>query len=348
MPRCRSIAALVWLPMILAACGPGTVTGRPPPNPPGSPAVSTPGARDAAAETGPAAARPDAGSSADAVAKDAYPETAEAGTHADATTPSDGTQDVSAIDARADAAPASDAHQDAGAAGDAHLDAAAVTDGPQDAAGGDARSTDGAVDHDAAGAFDGEVDVATDGALAPGARLPSVGEVVIDEVLANPSGSDLGREWIEVASRSSDLLDLSLLHVADATTDIAVSAGLLPPGGLLVLGQSVDPTKNGGAPVSAAYGTRLILNNDGEQVSVCLGPCATGVVLDQVSWGTTGPAYDGHALVIDPVTRQFCPAQEAFGTAGDFGTPGRPNPACSTPDASSDGTLVGDAGDAAM
>ena len=81
--------------------------------------------------------------------------------------------------------------------------------------------------------------------------------------------------------------------------DVAAPAGLVAPGGRVVMGQSADAATNGGAPVSVAYGTRLMLNNGGEEVSLCLGPCAEGVVLDRVTWGDLGAAYDGHALVLD-------------------------------------------------
>ena len=51
---------------------------------------------------------------------------------------------------------------------------------------------------------------------------PRAGEIVIDEVLVNPAGDDLGREWIEIASLAAEPLDLSQLHLATASTDVAV------------------------------------------------------------------------------------------------------------------------------
>jgi hypothetical protein len=227
------------------------------------------------------------------------------------------TDSQSSFDAGVDAG--SEARLDAGV--DASLDVAASGEAGHDAV------------IDAPSASDASGDAHSDGPPPPVGRAPAPGDVVIDEVLANPTGSDLGREWIEVASRSADLLDLSSLHLADTTTDVAVPAGPLAPGAFLVLGQSADPTKNGGAPVSVAYGTRLILNNEGEQISICLGACATGVILDRVSWGTVGPDFDGHAIVVDPDAKAICPATEGFGTAGDFGTPGAPNASCASPDA---------------
>ena len=162
----------------------------------------------------------------------------------------------------------------------------------------------------------------------PSARAPRAGEIMVDEVLVNPTGDDLGREWIEITSVASAPLDLSQLHLATASTDVPVPAGTIAPGALLLLGQSSDPSKNGGAPVTVAYGTKLILVNANGQLSLCVGACAAGLVIDAVSWGALDDGYTGHALVIDPARQAYCPAQAAFGTEGSFGTPGAPNPPC--------------------
>jgi hypothetical protein len=160
------------------------------------------------------------------------------------------------------------------------------------------------------------------------ARMPRPGEVAIDELLVNPGGDDLGREWIELANRASDSLDLSELHLATSSTDVAAAAGTIAPGALLLLGQSSDPAKNGGAPVAVAYGTKLILLNANGQLSICLGPCASGVVIDTVSWGALTDDQTGQALIVDPATKGVCMASVSFGTAGSFGTPGAPNSPC--------------------
>jgi hypothetical protein len=175
----------------------------------------------------------------------------------------------------------------------------------------------------------GPVDAAVDRpAPAASARAPRPGEVVIVELLVNPSGDDLGREWIEIANRASEPLDLSQLHLATASTDVAAGAGTIGSGALLLLGQSGDPTKNGGAPVAVAYGTKLILLNANGQLSLCVGACLSGVVIDTVSWGALSDDQTGHALIVDPTTGALCTASAPFGTAGSFGTPGAPNPPC--------------------
>jgi len=179
----------------------------------------------------------------------------------------------------------------------------------------------------------GDADTVGGDARALSARRQVAGEIVIVEVLANPGGTDTGREWIEIANRSAEPLALADLHLGDASGDVAVPAGTLAPGGRVVLGQSVDPGRNGGAPIAVAYGTRLALNNDAEEISLCIGTCADGTVIDRAGWKALGGAYDGHALVFDRDANRTCAATAPFGTAGDFGTPGAPDDGCADPDA---------------
>ena len=224
----------------------------------------------------------------------------------------------------------------------AELDAAGGTRGSGGAGGAGARVTlDASTPADRAlpetpklpardgAAADARMDVPRDLSMdVARARTPRPGEVAIAELLVNPTGDDLGREWIELVNRASEPFDLSQLHLATASTDVAAAAGTIAPGALLLLGQSSDPTKNGGAPVAVAYGTKLILLNANGQVSICLGACASGVVIDTVSWGALSDADVGHALIVDPATKGVCVASAPFGTAGSFGTPGAPNPPC--------------------
>jgi len=177
------------------------------------------------------------------------------------------------------------------------------------------------------------------GAAVP-TRSPVAGDLAIVELLINPAGTDTGREWIEVVNRADHAVDLADLHVADAANDAAVDftvsgTTILLAGGRAVLIQSAEASKNGGVPLGVtsgtfggSFGTRVSLNNDGDDVSVCAGPCAGGVVIAQFAWDATlGADYDDHALSIDDGGRR-CPAPTPFGDAGSFGTPGVPNPSC--------------------
>jgi lamin tail-like protein len=199
---------------------------------------------------------------------------------------------------------------------------------PFDAGGATPARADGGADTTRDAMSDGAADAKPDAPSdAPFARTPRAGEISIDELLVDPAGDDLGHEWIEIANVAAEPLDLATLHVSDGTTDVAVDAGVLPAGALLVLGQSTDRAHNGDAPVDRAYGTRLSLNNGGDRVAVCLGPCASGLTLDAVTWTAPwGVDYVGHAVIVAPGAT--CPAEEPYGTGGNFGSPGRANPPC--------------------
>ena len=208
---------------------------------------------------------------------------------------------------------------------------------PADGGTGPAQPADGGMDADATAPREKlpppDAGARTDVVVTGGAgRAPRIGELAVVEALVNPTGQDVGREWIELVSLAAEPIDLSALHVADLAVDVAAPAGSLSPGGRVVIGQSADLAMNGGAPVAAAYGTRLMLNNDGEELSLCLGPCAEGVILDRATWGELGAGYDGHALLLDRGAGAICPAQQPFGTAGDFGTPGQADVGCAQPD----------------
>jgi hypothetical protein len=167
---------------------------------------------------------------------------------------------------------------------------------------------------------------------APRGRAPRAGELAIVELMVDPAGNDLGHEWIEVANLTEEALDLSTLHLSDGTTDVAVDAGVVAPRALLVLGQSIDRAHNGDAPVDRAYGTRLQLNNAGDRISICAGPCGSGAPLATFAWTSSfGAGAAGHAIAVG--SGVTCLASEAYGAGGNFGTPGATNPACRPMDA---------------
>jgi Lamin Tail Domain len=248
------------------------------------------------------------------------------GGHGDAAVnaPGDAASDVSRGDAAGDASRGD-------AAGDVSRGDAALTlsrpDASADVSRGDAALEVGEADAPSV------ADLApreTASEATPGARAPRAGEVVIDEVLVDPAGNDLGHEWLEIVNVTGETLELATLHLSDDVTEVAIDAGLLAPGARLVLGQSADHAHNGDAPVDLAYGTRLSLNNGAERIALCLGACADGLEFDAFAWTVAwGDAYIGHAIIRS--AGATCAAQDAYGTGGNFGTPGRPNPPCPPP-----------------
>lgn len=205
---------------------------------------------------------------------------------------------------------------------------------------GTGRSGAGGTVGGAAGAGEPAGGLAGAGAGAAGAvipRVPHQGELRIDEVMVDPLGSDLGKEWIEIVNTSADVLDLSHLVVADDVNERPLTAlpdrteaWTLGPGLVRVLGQSADRAKNGDAPVDLVYGTQLGLNNAADRVALCWVSCAE-VMLDEIRWDDSVASPSGRALVIGASDHR-CPASTPYGPAvsGSFnaGTPGGPNDAC--------------------
>ena len=101
-------------------------------------------------------------------------------------------------------------------------------------------------------------------------RLPGPGEVWLSEVMANPAGTDTGQEWLELANRTDDPLDLSNLTVVRASGSVLVrvpASTVLAEDGYLVLDDVDSSVINGGdtLAVIAADGQELDrISYDGE------------------------------------------------------------------------------------
>ena len=147
------------------------------------------------------------------------------------------------------------------------------------------------------------------------------------ELLVNPTGDDLGREWIELANRASEPLDLTQLHLATASTDVAAAAGTIAPGAPLLLGQSSQSDQER----RRAGGGRLQQQADPAQRQRAAldlsGACAAGVVIDAAPGAhratPTSARLDRRSRNQGALCRLG-----AVRDAGSFGTPGGPNPPC--------------------
>ena len=175
-----------------------------------------------------------------------------------------------------------------------------------------------------------------DGGVPRAIVSPTLGDLVITEVMANPNAvTDAAGEWFEVLVNADvDLngLQLSSIDGAMVTTleqtinddaCLAVTAGTR-----IVLARNSDMMMNGGLPaVDYAFGFGLSNSDHGLAVGV------GDVVLDEVFWASV-PA--GSSRSLDPgsstptdndVDANWCAASTMYG-AGDNGTPGAVNDAC--------------------
>ena len=157
------------------------------------------------------------------------------------------------------------------------------------------------------------------------------GDVTITELMPFPetSVSALG-QWIELRNNAGVAVDFDELLV-DSTGSSPDGGYVIPPGtvvpagGLLVLGQSLNPLDTGGAPVTQVA-TDLPLGAV-DRVRVQL----RGSVLSRFTWdaGTPGTSLNAPEPVLVASGQTFaCARTTTFGSLGALGTPGAPNEAC--------------------
>lgn len=126
--------------------------------------------------------------------------------------------------------------------------------------------------------------------------------------------------------------------IADAAWDShqILDSVVVPPGGRVVLGASTDPSFNGGAPVDYAWGGDFALGNGADEILL---HDSTFQMLDSIYYGGIGwPDPAGASVSLDPASRDaasnnfagnWCTTTAGtYGTNGDLGTPGDPEPGC--------------------
>ena len=137
-------------------------------------------------------------------------------------------------------------------------------------------------------------------------------DILINEVLYNPDGSDDGAEWVEICNAGSDTVDLSgwaLQNAGTSWSDVFVlEDGFLAPGEYLVIGSgsdshpgSFDPNlQNGG---SSSDGLRLV-DASGLVIDTVLydSPNSNGLLddLGSTKGGTAPEASSGHSIGRSP------------------------------------------------
>lgn len=154
----------------------------------------------------------------------------------------------------------------------------------------------------------------TEGVLSNSVQLPlrppkdaeglKAGEVVVTEFMKDPSHvSDSTGEWVELHNPSAQAVDIEGWSLSDLGSDFTIldNSGLgivIPPGGYLVLGKSIDPAQNGEVPVDIVY-TGFTLSNGDDEIVLAR---PSGVVVDAVVYddGVTFPDTGGNSVSLRP------------------------------------------------
>ncbi|MEX1368826.1 MAG: hypothetical protein AB1Z98_37205, partial [Nannocystaceae bacterium] len=168
------------------------------------------------------------------------------------------------------------------------------------------------------------------------ARAPVGGDVVITEVMSDPSMvSDDAGEWVEIlVSADIDLNGLALGEEGDLSDATPLTGNDCVPvaaGTRLILARSDDPALNGGLPrVDGQFD--FSLNQSDNDVVLSYG----GQIVDVLSYGSTAagvahnvdPDFETPDGNDDPNVQ--CRATTPYGD-GDLGTPGAANVECDIP-----------------
>lgn len=163
-------------------------------------------------------------------------------------------------------------------------------------------------------------------------RVFAAGDVSITEVMVLPEvGVSATGQWIELHNNNKDAsVDFSGLEVSSTgSTDggYVIANGLVAPNGYLVIGQSLNPLENGGAPVVEVATDVPLTIPDTVRVSI------GGTSIASLSWDAGIPPSGTSLQVLSGALTSgsaFCTSgTSTFGPGGaSFGTPGAPNDNC--------------------
>lgn len=169
------------------------------------------------------------------------------------------------------------------------------------------------------------------------------GALVINEVMANPSGTEPTNEWFEIYNAGAVTVNLSGWKVFSRvgtgtnTESYTVAADfLVPPGAYAVIARDTSTANLGeDATLKTPYGVAQLANNNSDWLEL---RDPSGAIVDHVDWGSPGPTTDGVSReLINPALdnsvmtgpgagANWQNGTQPFGARGDRGSPGRENP----------------------
>lgn len=166
---------------------------------------------------------------------------------------------------------------------------------------------------------------------------PNAGDVIITEVMADPTGTDTTTEWFELYARAP--VDLNDLTVYTSTASGKLTSGAclyVQPGDYVLLARSADSFVNGDLPAPRiVYSAPPFANGVNQRVGLARGDAG----IDEIALGpsVSGKSWSLDPTLLDPIGNDdpasFCLAPQKFlpDGGGDFGSPGRANAACVAP-----------------
>lgn len=179
----------------------------------------------------------------------------------------------------------------------------------------------------------------SDGSPVPEPGAVAYGEILITEVMANPSAlSDTEGEWLEIYNNSDHAISLNNLILERDDINIHTIAGELElaAGEYFVLSRTETATE---AANEYVYGSDITLSNTGAVLSLYNegSESEPGSLIFSLDYGGTGfPTGTGASICLDPglnnatdalLGSSWCISSSLYST-GDVGTPGTINDTC--------------------
>ncbi len=173
------------------------------------------------------------------------------------------------------------------------------------------------------------------------AEMSGTRQVIINEIMPDPMGSDTNQEWIELYNPGDAPVNVQGWTIRDCATQMLTLSGPqleVPARGYLVVGMSNNPSTNGGADVDLAYGnSSYYMPNTIGGVLLYDGPGLEATLVDQTRYSRFGDwtsiFRSGHSLERKgPNSDGTVPdgwgrGRDEYGSGGNFGTPGARNDA---------------------
>lgn len=144
------------------------------------------------------------------------------------------------------------------------------------------------------------------------------GDCLINEFVANPSGADTDKEWIEIFNASGAAVNLSGWIINDGSNHAISGSSTIPAGGYAVVCRNADASLNGG--VTCHYTAALALANSGDRNIVLRDNL--GNEINSISYAD-GSIVEGASRYRDAGTWQN--STSGFYNGSDYGTPGSVN-----------------------
>jgi hypothetical protein len=157
------------------------------------------------------------------------------------------------------------------------------------------------------------------------------GEILVTEILYNPSGSEPDEEWFEITNRATAARSLNGLVLADgsgnAYTIPATPALDVPAGGYVILARNKAVAITAGVPsakIIHEYSLLTLANGTTGGLSIKKGT----TTLATVPFGQWSAALNGESIQLKTMTAptaagSWCFSSTPWSAVSDYGTPGQ-------------------------